>query len=739
MMSVNNHLGPVFRPSLAFLGGDQCAMDGNSPRGMTRPLLMAQSSDSNCSHLMANGWYPTTGSTERTQVKTPKRDGFSCKIENGHATPRGADIVKRSWTNFETFCNCTSLHGWKYLSTNVNKTLRIGWVCVVLASMGVASASLDHVFFPSVTLCNINQGRRSFFLQNGLNHDGSMLHSVLGQAYFGLKENLSDSQMEKLRALFSSEEVMRKGIFTDMMYMKTTSKEEAQTMPDIDQWQESQSFDFITDAGWYFKTLAAQEPGENNVLLASYGKTFKDTEQHTDLLPFFGTDYGLCSLVKPQISFNQTLSQLPFEVLMTNYTRTIKPGIQLGKENGLTLLLDAEVYDYAFSPQRGEGFKLAIHSHMDQPIMALKRCQCVPFFHTMAYNDYPRICSGTSLMCMNDILRDIGSHTHVKTNQSGQIVWKPCLFSCQDQSYTTSVTTSTFPNMHTFLRGPEFCLMLRKLKSSCQTSKNITLDEQYPNLCPLIGQFPQLCLTKTFGPKGEESYIEFFNASHENPLPEEDVLQVIFSDEMTLRQEALQLISLLHKYARENLLLANIYIKDPAVTMIKRDQKIPVIWFVANVGGILGLCMGCSLVTVFEVLHHFLLLFLKTGKRSVSKIQRTMRLASFNVNEPASSRRNRSRSTRRAAGGSPFFQKYSNSSFPLAGTTGSVDLIHVPNNHCSRNSNFLAVPLSRQRVEEGNSKTKTTTTTTLLRVNGDASHETWRSEVCRWTHRRTSV
>lgn len=209
-----------------------------------------------------------------------------------------------------------------------------------------------------------------------------MLHSVLGQAYFGLKENLSDSQMEKLRALFSSEEVMRKGIFTDMMYMKTTSKEEAQKMPDIDLWQESKNFDFITDAGWYFKTLAAQEPGENNVLLASYGKTFKDTELHTDLLPFFGTDYGLCSLVKPQISFNQSLSQLPFEVLMTNYTRTIKPGIQLGKENGLTLLLDAEVYDYAFSPQRGEGFKLAIHSHMDQPIMALSDIDLSPGFVT---------------------------------------------------------------------------------------------------------------------------------------------------------------------------------------------------------------------------------------------------------------------------------------------------------------------------------------------------------------------
>lgn len=88
-----------------------------------------------------------------------------------------------------------------------------------------------------------------------------------------------------------------------------------------------------------------------------------------------------------------------------------------------------------------------------------------------------------------------------------------------------------------------------------------------------------------------------------------------------------RLIRLLHKYARENLLLANIYIKDPAVTMIRRDQKIPIIWFVANVGGILGLCMGCSLVTIFEVLHHVILIFLRTSVKSVSRIHKTIRCA----------------------------------------------------------------------------------------------------------------
>ena len=74
--------------------------------------------------------------------------------------------------------------------------------------------------------------------------------------------------------------------------------------------------DYVNAAGWYFKTLAAQEAGESNVLMALYGNQSKDTEVFTDFLPFFGTDYGLCSLIKPQVSardqrcFALTLSSL---------------------------------------------------------------------------------------------------------------------------------------------------------------------------------------------------------------------------------------------------------------------------------------------------------------------------------------------------------------------------------------------------------------------------------------------
>ena len=63
---------------------------------------------------------------------------------------------------------------------------------------------------------------------------------------------------------------------------------------------------------------------------------------------------------------------------------------------------------------------------------------------------------------------------------------------------------------------------------------------------------------------------------------------------------------ILYIYAKNNLAVVNIYIKEPVVTNIWRDQKTPVINFIAYTGGLLGLCMGFSLVSLFEILYYTL-------------------------------------------------------------------------------------------------------------------------------------
>ena len=48
----------------------------------------------------------------------------------------------------------------------------------------------------------------------------------------------------------------------------------------------------------------------------------------------------------------------------------------------------------------------------------LEECKCVPYFHTIAYSDYPVICAGEGLYCMNNVLRDIGSHTEITSYEA---------------------------------------------------------------------------------------------------------------------------------------------------------------------------------------------------------------------------------------------------------------------------------------------------------------------------------
>ena len=88
----------------------------------------------------------------------------------------------------------------------------------------------------------------------------------MSQAYFGSKKNLSSDVLSRLKDLFSAEDVVKKGLLADTMYMTTANKAEALSLLNRDDWTASKDYDFVAEAGWYFKTLASQEPGQDSVL-----------------------------------------------------------------------------------------------------------------------------------------------------------------------------------------------------------------------------------------------------------------------------------------------------------------------------------------------------------------------------------------------------------------------------------------------------------------------------------------
>ena len=52
-----------------------------------------------------------------------------------------------------------------------------------------------------------------------------------------------------------------------------------------------------------------------------------------------------------------------------NFINSLLKGAKTGKDNGYTMLLDIESFDYKFFNEGSEGLKVALVHHLDMPIM----------------------------------------------------------------------------------------------------------------------------------------------------------------------------------------------------------------------------------------------------------------------------------------------------------------------------------------------------------------------------------
>ena len=80
-----------------------------------------------------------------------------------------------------------------------------------------------------------------------------------------------------------------------------------------------------------------QEPGGVMILKASYGSAARPGNS-TDFNPYFGTDVGICSIIKPQLSFNASLADLPFWAKLSLVKENVHMGSGECKETRNVLL-----------------------------------------------------------------------------------------------------------------------------------------------------------------------------------------------------------------------------------------------------------------------------------------------------------------------------------------------------------------------------------------------------------------
>ena len=74
----------------------------------------------------------------------------------------------------------------------------------------------------------------------------------------------------------------------------------------------------------------------------------------------------------------------------------------------------------------------------------------------------------------------------------------------------------------------------------------------------------------------------------------------------------------IQEYSEQNIAVVKIYIKDPYYKNIKREVAMTFTSFIGTAGGLAGLCVGLSFISIFELFYHFFnscILHLSNGSR----------------------------------------------------------------------------------------------------------------------------
>ena len=260
-----------------------------------------------------------------------------------------------------------------------------------------------------------------------------------------------------------------------------------------------------------------------------------------------------------------------------------------------------EEFDLKYSPQKsevlkGQGFRFSMENCYYEAFLQkiVDNCNCI-------YNDdYQAKKANPNLESCNDVMNasqlqcslafskligneDDGLNTAINKN-NGKL--QKCLNRCkQQQENRITSTTLTYPNKNLFLfkHHNEACLVVKKLTKICNDPiRKKVFEEYYLNriTCQELLEFQ------------DKNNVSCDGKSYFRPdiITKNDTIALEFC----------------HHYAKENFAKVAIYLKNPYYTKIVRDVKITFTTFICNAGGLVGLCLGLSFISIFEVIYHFL-------------------------------------------------------------------------------------------------------------------------------------
>ena len=244
-------------------------------------------------------------------------------------------------------------------------------------------------------------------------------------------------------------------------------------------------------------------------------------------------------------------------------------------------------------------------------------CRCIPNFvlyeEAQEYFEVFPYCTGKGLFCANNRTELMGMKKNAEeVFEKPEIIsgiYKPkpinCLPSCRFQDNYNQMSNAPYPQKQTFFYQKAFCDVASSvLQVTCldedRPDRKFFIEKSFPNICLILEDFDRFFGSNSTCNEWPKNFFE--------ELDEFDQPNRMNS---TLNDE-------LFEYGKQNLALIHVMIQSPYATKIKRDVAMTITNYVANTGGLLGLCLGFSFISFIEIIFWFCLCVKKLRKMSVS-------------------------------------------------------------------------------------------------------------------------
>ncbi|XP_008207212.2 pickpocket protein 28-like [Nasonia vitripennis] len=480
---------------------------------------------------------------------------------------------------FKDYCDHCTIHGLKYVGdTSLTNFERAFWILsFVLAIFGAAyfiwllyakfmlspiiisrsseSVSLQDFPFPAVTVCNMNNARKSY-----------------------------------AKKVVNGNNTLEKVFLEDICDFKTTSNVQSEISDEAGEWDNV--YQFLLNVS------------QNCSQMLYYCEWHGNETNCTDIFNPVLTDEGLCcnfNAVKRILYHPRTWKNLDItyasdthldwnpEYTFTNESANAIPwrAFSSGSNYGLTLALDVDADEYYCSSTASVGFKMLLHSPVETP-------QIADFAFTLSPGKETRVIitphitdAQTSIMKISPKIRRCYFLKERKLRFYRTYTQRNCLQECE-----ANFTLQHCNCMKYYMPVSNDTRICGKSDDGCALEARTFMKKKlYEDEDPLATSFN---VTKV---PNCRCYPGCFEINYSTEISQSMLMATFDIPVEYFKNNA--------EYFEKNIALVHIFFIDDSYMKYSKNQLYGFAELLSNTGGLLGLFMGFSLLSVIEIVYYF--------------------------------------------------------------------------------------------------------------------------------------